>query len=267
MRVRISREELQQRSLFIAVPQNQTPAGLLDTVTMLQAEGLASQYRQYQGENAAEARNLCVDEFMRSRCTHLLLWDADIVASPNDALMLLSLASLDSPYDVVCGACPQPHISWAKVRDAVRQGWADEDPSILADFVADFTFKPLYPTVAHNLDEPVEVEYVGAGFMLIQRHVINRLRRDCRDMSYYDGSGNWHEVSCFFVPELCAKSFLDESANFCRLVRASGMQVWLVPRINLALRAGYAYRGNITAQAQLRKPMAADKDSDDTEAA
>jgi hypothetical protein len=128
MKLRISKEALQKRSLFIATPIHDRPEPefgvCLDEVRLLmQREGLECEVRQPCGESAVtRARNWLADEFMRSSCTHLLFWDADIEADPNDVLTLLVLADPESEHDVICGAYPKKHVCWQKVRDAAKQG-------------------------------------------------------------------------------------------------------------------------------------------------
>src|SRR6266446_6008934 len=255
MKLRISREELQKRSLYIATPIHEKPepeyAAALDaTKLLLQREGLTWDAKQPVGESAVpRGRNWLADDYMRTGLTHLLFWDADIEADPKDVLSLLALADPASEYDVICGAYPKKRICWDKVRDAAKQGWADDDPAILADFVGEFFFKAVRPDEPHNLDDPLEVEETGTGFMMIQRHVFQRFRKAYPELSYYDDWGNWHEISCFFNMEIVDKRYLTEDYNFCRLVRALGMKVWVVPRINLTHIGRFRYSGNITALA------------------
>ncbi len=268
MKLRISREEIQKRSLYIATPIYDRPeleysASLDATKQLLTQEGITWDSRQTLGESAvARARNYLCDDFLRTGMTHMLFWDADIAADPKDVLLLLALADPESQHDVICGAYPKKQISWNKVRDAAKQGWADEDPSILADFVGDFFFKPVDqdPNARPNLDDPLEVTETGTGFMMIQRHVFQRFRKAYPELSYYDDAGNFHEISCFFNMEIHDKRYLTEDYNFCRLARDLGMKIWIAPRINLSHVGHFRYSGNITALA-----AAAEKNANDHE--
>ena len=108
MKLRISREELRARSLFIATPvYGGTPWGpysaALDQLklVMLQ-EGLIFEDRQLFNESLiTRGRNILADKFMRSNMTHTLLIDADIVFTPDDALLLLAHADPNSDKDVI----------------------------------------------------------------------------------------------------------------------------------------------------------------------
>lgn len=265
MKLRISREELQKRSLYIATPIHDRPepeytASVAATELLLQREGVTWDIKQSIGESAvARGRNWLADDYMRTGYTHMLFWDADIEADPKDVLSLLALAGPDTDYDVICGAYPKKRICWEKVRDAVKQGWADEDPSILADFIGEYFFKAVRPDESHDLDMPLEVEETGTGFMLIQRRVFERFRKAYPDLSYYDDWGNWHELSCFFNMGIVDKRYLTEDYYFCRLVRQMGMKIWIVPRINLTHVGRFKYSGNITALAAAAEKNAAAK--------
>ncbi len=255
MKLRISREEIQTRSLYIATPVYEKPelefsASLDATKQLLTQEGINWDSKQILGESAvARGRNWLADDFMRSGMTHMLFWDADISADPKDVLLLLALADPTSEYDVICGAYPKKQINWAKVRDAAKQGWANDDPSILADFVGDFFFKAVEPKTSHDLDEPLEVSETGTGFMMIQRHVLQKFRQAYPELSYNDDARDWQQITCFFNMEIVNQRYMTEDYNFCRLVREMGLRIWIVPRVNLGHVGRFRYSGNITALA------------------
>src|SRR5210317_446036 len=58
------------------------------------------------------ARNYCVDEFLRSECTHMMFIDSDIGFNYKDVLTLLYMCDENNGYDVVCGPYPKKTIAW-----------------------------------------------------------------------------------------------------------------------------------------------------------
>lgn len=257
MKLRISREDLQRRSLFVGTPvYGGQPFGhfansLNNLMLTMQREGLTCITRQTFNESLVpRARNYLAWEFLRSEATHLLFVDADIEFTPDDALTLLVLADPNSNKDVVCGAYPKKHIAWERVRDAAKAGFADEDPSVLEEFVGEFFFVPVEPHSPHDIDLPIEVRETGTGFMLIQRHVLERFQKVYPDRWYHtDDFGERRRYDCFFDGEIVEHRYLSEDYNFCRLVREAGMKVWLQPRINLGHLGFHKFRGNIEALA------------------
>lgn len=195
----------------------------------------------------ARARNTLADTFMRSPCTHLLFWDGDVIATPDDVVGLLA-----QDKDVVCGLYPKKHIHWGKVQAAVRQGIAKDD---LSQFVGDMVFNPIGLKGEYGLYEPLEVAECGTGFMMIQRRVfesfiehypLRRYRIDHR------GADEWSRA--YFIDEVdpMSRRFLTEDYNFCRLLRAIGLKIWVCPWMNLSHIGSFCYEGNPAAVSSLQ---------------
>lgn len=66
-------------------------------------------------------------------------------------------------------------LSWSKIRDAVKQGYGDDDPRALSEFVGDFVFNPVQGTTI-NIHEPAEVSESGTGFMMIRRNTFEKFK-------------------------------------------------------------------------------------------
>ncbi len=253
MKLRISREELQARSLYIATPvyggQPWGPySAALDQLKLVMLrEGLTFEDRQIFNESLVpRARNYLAHKFLLSSMTHTLLIDADIVFTPDDALLLLALADPNSDKDVICGAYPKKHICWNKIRDAAKAGFADDDPSVLEQFVGEFFFTAVHPDQPHDFDEPLEVTETGTGFMMVQRRVFERIAEAHPELQYEDDWTN-ETYTHFFPIGITNRRLLSEDFDFCRLVRELGMKVWVMPRVNLGHIGFYKFTGNIEA--------------------
>lgn len=260
MKLRVSQEELQARKLFVATPRyGAVSCGVYadafdDLRIVAERNGLTLLRSHVDNDSCiARARNTLADEFLRSDCTHLLFWDGDIEATPDDVLGLVVLADPKSDKDVVCGLYPKKHIRWDKVVAAVKAGIEADQ---LEQFIGDFVFNPIGLEGSHDLYTPMEVTECGTGFMLIQRHVFEKFMGAYPERSYRtDHHGGQGQTGCFFLDEIDPESrrFLTEDYNFCRLVRAIGLKVWVAPWMNLNHFGAYKFMGNPGAVSSLSR--------------
>ena len=201
------------------------------------------------------ARNYCVDEFLRSDCTHMLFIDSDIGFNAQDVFTMLALMSPESDYDVMCGPYPKKCISWEKIKQAIDVGVADEDPNILENYVGDYVFNPVGNQTQILLSEPVEIMESGTGFMMIKRETLEKYQEAYPQYMYrpdhvrtaaFDGS---REIMMFFQADIDpingTKRYLSEDYWFCQLARHIGLKVWLCPWIKLQHVGSYIFGGSL----------------------
>ena len=138
MEINIELEELRKRKLFVAAPMyGGQCAGMFcrstnDLSAMAVHYGIDLRFYYLFNESLiTRARNYCVDEFMRSDCTHMLFIDSDIGFDAKDVMTLLALMDDESEYDVLCGPYPKKCISWEKIKQAVDLGVADDDEGVI----------------------------------------------------------------------------------------------------------------------------------------
>lgn len=273
MELKITREELQKRSIFLGLPcygGNCNAAfarSIADLAAVCTAQGVKLQMYFLMNESLIQrARNYIADEFMRSDCTHLMFIDSDIGFNPQDVLFLLALASDDSPYDVIGGAYPKKAISWEKVKAAVDAGVADANPNVLENFVGDFVFNPKAGKNTFPLGEPVEVLEIGTGFMMIQKRVFKKFvekfpeklyKPDHVRTEHFDGS---RKICAFFdcVIDPVSKRYLSEDYYFCQKIQELEMKTWLCPWIQLQHVGSYTFGGSLAALASIQQTATAD---------
>jgi len=211
MEIKVPVEEIRKRKLFVATPMyGGMCAGMFcrstnDLSALAVHYGIEVRYYYLFNESLiTRARNYCVDEFMRSDCTHLLFIDSDIGFNANDVLTMLALQSDESEYDVLCGPYPKKCISWEKIKQAVDKGIADQDPNILEKFVGDYVFNPAGGKTEIQIAEPAEVLESGTGFMMIKKAAMQKFadayphlmyRPDHVRTAAFDGS---REIHAFF---------------------------------------------------------------------
>ena len=150
-------------------------------------------------------RNRILMMFMESDATHLLCIDSDL-GWPADCLLPMLLAD----KEFIGGVYP-------------------------ARGEKSFTFRP-----AVNPDDSIitegsllKMEYIPAGFMLIKRSVIEKLRAKFPEL-YYEPK---HETMkhakgwLFFNTEIWDGEFWGEDYVFCRKCREAGVDLWVNPLI------------------------------------
>ena len=214
MEINIPIDKLQKRSLFVATPMYGGQCAGMFTKSTNDLSSLAMHYKLnlkfyylFNESLITRARNYCVDEFLRSDCTHMMFIDSDIAFNPNDVVTMLALMDHEDPeneYDIMCGPYPKKCISWEKITAAVNQGVADEDPETLSKFVGDYVFNPAKGGNEVKLSVPAEVLEGGTGFMMFKRSALEKFAESYPNMLYkpdhvrtkhFDGS---REITAFF---------------------------------------------------------------------
>jgi len=212
------------------------------------------------------ARNYCVDEFMRSDCTHMIFLDSDIGFDYNDVLAMLALMSDESEYDIMCAPYPKKVIAWEKIKDAVDRGFADDNPNQLENYVGDYVFNPANGTGSFKINEPVEVMEGGTGFMMIRKAAFEKFDEAYPQQKYltdhvrtknFDGS---REIMAYFdtVIDPDSKRYLSEDYMFCQWARKAGIKVWMCPWMKTTHMGSYFFGGSLAHLAQIGASATAD---------
>lgn len=273
MEIKIEMDVLRKRKLFLAAPMyGGMCAGMFakstaDLTAMFAANGLELRsYFLFNESLITRARNYCVDEFMRSDCTHMLFIDSDIGFDPRDIVAMMALQSDESDYDVLAGPYPKKTISWEKIKLAVDKGIADTDPNVLEKFVGDYVFNPKSGNGTIRIDEPVEVSEVGTGFMMTRRSAFEKFR-DTYPQYYYkpdhvrtehfDGT---REIMQYFQAEIDpeSKRYLSEDYWFCQKLTQAGGKIWYCPWMKLQHVGTYIFGGSLADLASIGAPATAD---------
>jgi len=273
MEIKVSVEELRKRSLFVATPMYGGQCAGMYTRSIADLTGLCVRYgidlRHYFLFNESlitRARNYCCDEFLRSGCSHMLFLDSDIGFNANDVLTLLALQSEDSPYDIIGAPYPKKCIAWEKIKQAVDQGKADEDPNSLEKYIGDFVFNPANNTTAIPIGEPAEVLEIGTGFMMIRRETFKMYDNAYPEQSYkpdhvrtqhFDGS---REIMAYFdcIIDPVSKRYLSEDYMFCQNIRKAGGKIWLCPWMTTQHVGMYVFGGSLADLASVGASATAD---------
>ena len=140
----------------------------------------------------------------------LLFIDSDIQFSPDDVAKLWNLDS-----DIAVGAYRN------KKAGQVKGAWVGDK---------------LIPL--EELKGPTEVSYAGTGFMMIKRHVFDKLKEIHPEWSHQETEGR---LFAFFQDPIEDDTHLSEDYFLCRRAREAGFKVMIDPSINLIHWGQYGY--------------------------
>jgi len=281
--IKIEIEELRTRKLFLATPMyGGMCAGMYckstnDLAALCMHYGIElKMYYLFNESLITRARNYCCDEFMRSDCTHMLFIDADIGFEANDVISMLALMDQDKDdgMDILCSPYPKKCIAWEKIKAAVDQGQADDDPNILDNFVGDYVFNPVPGTTEIKLDEPAEVLEGGTGFMMFTKKSLQKFKDAYWDDSEFSPGGfrykpdhvrtehfdGTREIMMYFqaLIDPDSRRYLSEDYMFCQWARKVGLRIWLCPWVKLSHVGSFVYIGSLQALAAIGASATAD---------
>jgi hypothetical protein len=151
-------------------------------------------------------RNRILMAFMDSDCTHLLCIDSDL-GWPSQAV----LAMLNHDEEFVAGVYPSR---------------GENSFTFRAELNAD-------SSIAKNEKNLLKMQYIPAGFMLMKRSVIEKMREKFPEL-YYEPKAEslkfakgWY----FFATEVWEGEFWGEDYVFCRRARQCGVDILVDPLI------------------------------------
>lgn len=160
-----------------------------------------------------KARNTIVKRFLDSNCTDLLFLDSDVTFTHEDIVRLLAVAT---DKDVVGGIYPRRKAD----KNLIANVLFDENGNVFTD--------------ENGL---IEAECIPTGFMLIRRHVFEKLIANHPEWDYYDEEGQEDgkhvKHSAVFDFSIQDKLYYGEDYTFCKRVRADGMTVFIDPTLEI----------------------------------
>lgn len=195
---------------------------LAETFSLLNSQGIEVKIQLHSsGSLLVAERNRLNKAFLASDCTHMLCIDSDL-GWPAAAV----LGMLNHDVDFVAGLYP--------ARGAVKQ----------------FLFRPTYKednVLLVNQKGLIQMQYIPAGFMLIKRHVIERMHVHFSHLYFEpkDQSLKSENGFCLFNTEVKDGEFWGEDYVFCGRAREAGFEIWVDPMIQ------FNHAGNIGMLAEM----------------
>jgi hypothetical protein len=153
------------------------------------------------------ARNCLVAEFLKTDCTELLFIDSDVIVTPGDILRLMAQSG---DKDITAGTYPR----------------RAKDKKFFTD---------LYWTENNDLEfdgSMMRVKRIGTGFMLIQRHVIEKMAEAHPEWSYQN-KPTGERMYALFDFAIKDDNYIGEDYLFCDRATQMGFKVHVDVDISL----------------------------------
>ena len=179
--------------------------------------------------------------------THFLFVDADIGFKPEQVFRLIECGA-----DVVAGVYPIKHVNWDKAK-RVLQSNRPQVASAALDYVLEID-DPDRVVVVNGF---TRVRYAGTGFLMIRRHVLERM---CRHPAYAPlqflrehsldalaGSLNRFALfECMIDPK--TGTYLSEDFAFCKRWTDIGGEIWADLESRLDHVGPSVFHGDVSSQ-------------------
>lgn len=184
------------------------------------------------------ARNLLAHYFLADTdCTHMMFIDADVSFKPEHVFSLI-----EENKDLIAGNYPKKMIDWEEVQKAVKAG-------VPVDQLKYHTGRPTFAIIPgtegeHKFENPLEVETVATGFMLIKRRVFEELAPLVDE--YWHPDHKDRPIKNFFRLLVENTKLYSEDNSFCKLWRQHGGKVYLAPWVMLNHTGTYTFEGRLT---------------------
>lgn len=247
-------QEQKPAKLFVATPMygglctGGYTMGILECVQTFMPHKIQMYYSYMMNESLiTRARNGMAYDFLQSDASHLMFIDADISFNPKDIVRMVK-----ADKDIICGLYPKKEINWKLVHDAVKQGVDYKD---LGNYTGSFVVNLVGGALETegNINEPMEIDNGGTGFMLIKRNVFETLQpkvpKYTNDMIHItDKNPKKKIVDEFFTTSIDEESgnrLLSEDYHFCKIARKAGFKVFAAPWANLTHSGTYNFSGTL----------------------
>lgn len=157
------------------------------------------------------ARNTIASRFLQTDFEKLLFIDSDIEFSAEDVSKLWNMNA-----DIAAGVYAMKKIG------AGYAAWHK------GELVHDL----------NSLEDVIEVDYAGTGFMMIDRSVLVEMKEKFPERIHEDGVG---ESFAWFDPRVEDGIYLSEDYAFCKDARSIGYEILMDTSIRLKHHGTYAY--------------------------
>ena len=191
------------------------------------------------------ARASLVAQFLDDpAATHLLFIDADIGFEPEQVTRLINCGA-----DVCAAVYPIKRIDWDKVRAVLAEGRPNPGAASLK-----YVFEVPDPNAVAVHGGFAKVRYAGTGFLMIRRHVLERMceryanLKYKRDHSVEAASFSEHRFALFDCLIDQDGTYLSEDFSFCKRWTDMGGEIWADLDSKLNHVGPTVYRGDLSSQ-------------------
>jgi hypothetical protein len=179
--------------------------------------------------------------------THFLFVDADIGFTPDQVFRLI-----ESGADVVAGVYPIKRVNWDKARRVI-EARRPKLPAAALDYVLEIN-DPDHVAVVNGF---TRVRYAGTGFLMIRRHVFERMcahpayasLQFFREHSHDALAGSLNRFALFeCMIDPSSGTYLSEDFAFCKRWTDIGGEIWADLESRLDHVGPSVFHGDISSQ-------------------
>jgi hypothetical protein len=177
--------------------------------------------------------------------THLLFVDSDIGFTPRQAFRLM-----ESGAEVVAGVYPIKRVNWDKAARAMQAGRPDLSAASL-----DYVLEVNDPDRVVVVNGFTRVRYAGAGFLMIRRHVLERMCAHYASLQFHrehshDALAGSHNRFALFecMIDPADGTYLSEDFAFCKRWTDIGGEIWADLDSRLDHVGPAVFRGDVASQ-------------------
>ena len=258
-------------SIFIATPMFGGQANymymisLINLLTKLGQAGIPSMFEIAANESLiTKARNILVEGFLKSNATHMLFIDGDLGFDADDVVRMIK-----ADKDLIGGQYAKKKINWDVVKRVV-QGVPDIPGPHINAVIAESTFRPIGDQMSFDINQPVEVESIATGMMLIRREVFEKMAKELPEIEIISGGSETmdpktmtritdahRKAHAYFDVSIdpVTKAYTSEDFTFCKRWRQIGGQVFLAPWTRTVHVGTYEYLCDLGAVAKYTQQM------------
>lgn len=180
------------------------------------------------------ARNLLVEQFLKTDATHLVFIDADISFLPEAIFSML-----EADKDVICGIYPKKAYLWDRANDPKNASEPERQRCL------DFNIN-LVTGGQVEKGRYFQVLDAATGFMMIKRSAIETMKRAYQsltclnDVTGYNIKEYIAMFDCMIDPD--TRRYLSEDYAFCRRWQLIGGEIWADVGLYLGHEGNYYYK-------------------------
>jgi hypothetical protein len=246
-------EQKPMAGIFIATPMygglctGGYALGLLNCVATLAKNNMQMYYAYMMNESLiTRARNRLAYDFLDSDATHLMFIDADISFKSEDIVKMVN-----ADKDIICGLYPKKEINWEAVSSAAKSG---VDYTELSNYTGSFVVNLVggVREQTGNINDPMEIDNGGTGFMLIKRgvfeYLLDKVPTYTNDMVLLvEKNPTKKIIHEFFDTSIDEETnrLLSEDYHFCKIARKHGFKIYAAPWAQLTHSGTYNFSGQL----------------------
>lgn len=217
---------------------------LIELTNVLSYAGHQYAYgKTYNESLITRARNSLVNEFLNTDSDYLLFIDADHGFKATEILKMI-----ESDVELIGAIYPMKNINWDGVISAHQNGVKTEDLGKYTGFFSANLKEKDGEPVEVFLDQPLIVENVATGMMLIKREVFEKMIPTTDTYASADNTGLINPDKThyeFFKTEIDEnKILLSEDYYFCKKWQELGGNVYAAPWVQITHFGSYEFTGS-----------------------